>query len=365
MNSKNVNKNTARLVKNIINHVETVLENYMSEATSAEYLDAADRVEGYNNKEFAKWLRNRAESKREEERHTEYDSTIEEYDTIEENGKKIIVAHYIPTNIDVLIFFRNVSTIAIARVKKGYGRIEDSLVPVSFEIASDIAGVYNRKPVVKDNVPMFSTAFGKNTRTAKAVTRRINDLLGTSLHWRWFNGDRTVRDTSRTTVDSYEYLKGFKCGNYKVLISKSTTDQIGYSIYYILIGDEEKSSVLTVYKYGKGIQVLANRRPGSLWQCIKNADTGNVITSNLAAPNPKTSNPEKVYDLFTKEFDNRYFRLITDGISQRIDVRIRMEDIEAMYKQYINDTGGNADEITDLSTATSNAEEETDGFMDF
>jgi hypothetical protein len=42
-----------------------------------------------------------------------------------------------------------------------------------------------------------------------------------------------------------------------------------------------------------------------------------------------------------------------------------MEDIEAMYKQYINDTGGNADEINDLSTATSNAEEETNDFMDF
>jgi len=359
MNSKNVNKNTARLVKDIINHVETVLENYMSEASSTTFYDAAEKADKYNNTALGKRFREYADARREEERHTEFENTLDEYGTIEVNDKKMIVAHYIPTNIDVLVYFRNVSTVAIARVKA------NALAPVAFDIASDIAGFYERKPVVKDNIPMLSTAFGKDIRTAKSVAKQINDLLGTAISWRYFFGDRTVRDTSRSTVGSYEYLKGFKCGNYKVLISKSTTDQIGYSIYYILIGDEEKSSVLTVYKYGKGIQVLANRRPGSLWQCIKNADTGNAITANLAAPNPKTSNPEKVYDLFTKEFDNRYFRLITDGISQRIDVRIRMEDIEAMYKQYINDTGGNADEITDLSTATSNAEEETDGFMDF
>lgn len=358
---KNNKINESALVKKIMKEILPILEQSINEYNSTEWNDIADRFDSMHNTNAGAYARQRGAEARERELHTEYTETMEELSNIDIEGKKFIIGRYIPSNIFVLIYLKNAKQAAIVRIGETVLRNI-----VNTEIVQDIASLYNRKPISKDNVNSIAIAFDKDIRSARRLAREINDTLDVNINYHYFYGDKPYKDPNKETrtEGKYDYVGGFDMQGLKVRIAKSTADQLGYSIFYILIGNENKSFMMTVYKMMKGLIVNGAGKPGPAFRKLQSDGK----TDGIAAPTPKGSHITNVYDFF-KNLPDRTMRLLVDNISKRTDMRLRMEDIENGYNAAVNGKNASSEEeiISDVPAAGNNATDgdDFDDFMNF
>ena len=197
---KNNKINESTLVKKIMKEILPILEQSINEYNSTEWNDIADRFDSMYNTRAGAFARQRGVEARERELHTEYTETMEELSNIDIDGKKFIIGRYIPSNIFVLIYLMNATQAAIVRIGETVLR---NIVNV--EISQDIASLYNRKPIKKDNVNSISIAFDKDIRSARRLAREINDTLDVNINYRYFYGDKPYKDPNKETKTEGNY----------------------------------------------------------------------------------------------------------------------------------------------------------------
>lgn len=358
---KNNKINESALVKKIMKEILPILEQSINEYNSTEWNDIADRFDSMYNTRAGTFARQRGVEARERELHTEYTETMEELSNIDIDGKKFIIGRYIPSNIFVLIYLMNATQAAIVRIGETVLRNI-----VNAEIAQDIASLYNRKPIKKDNVNSISIAFDKDIRSARRLAREINDTLDVNINYRYFYGDKPYKDPNKETKTegNYDYVGSFEVQGLKVRIAKSISNQKGYSIFYILIGNENKSLMVTVYKWLKEIEVKGSGQPGPAYRKLQSKG----VIDGIAEPTPKSSHITNIYDFFNN-IPHRTRRMLIDNISQLIDLRITMEDIENGYNKALNGKNASSEEeiISDVPEVGSNDldGDDFDDFMNF
>ena len=357
---KNNKINESALVKKIMKEILPILEQSINEYNSTEWNDIADRFDSMHNTHAGAYARQRGTEARERELHTEYTETMEELSNIDIEGKKFIIGRYIPSNIFVLIYLKNAKQAAIVRIGETVLRNI-----VNTEIVQDIASLYNRKPISKDNVHSISIAFDKDRKSARRLAREINDTLDVNINDRYFYGDKPYKDPNKETKTegNYDYVGGFATQGLKVRIAKSISDQKGYSIFYILIGNENKSLMVTVYKWLKVLEVKGSGQPGPAFRKLKSKG----VTDGIAEPTPKSSHITNIYDFFNN-LPYRTMRTLVNNISQLTDMRLTMEDIENGYNAAVNGKNVSSEEeiISDVPAGNNATDgDDFDDFMDF
>ena len=135
--------------------------------TAASLLAAALKADSFNQGGLAQRFREAGDAAREREQHTEFEETLSVLREFKVGNFDFILGVYIPTRIDVLICLKDKSQ---ALVVRPFG---DKLEEIdSIETKTDIAALYQRKPVVKNNVPLISAIVVKG---AKEVDPNASD----------------------------------------------------------------------------------------------------------------------------------------------------------------------------------------------
>lgn len=347
---KNKRINESALTKKIVRTIMPILERSLNEYSSVEWNDIADRFYSMSNRTSGDYSRDRADKARENELHTEYTDTLEEYDTLQFGKRKFIIGRYIPTNTPVIIYLKDAKQAAIVRVYK------DELRDIpNREIAQDIAALYDRKPIAKDNVSSIAIALERNYANARQLTNAINRAFGSHVNYHYFYGQpkpKQDKEAATLTEEAYDYVGGFNTQSYKVRIAKINTNSKGYSIYYVLIGNEEMSFIMTVYKWMKDIEVRGQGKPGPIYRKIERQG----FADGIVQPTKKSSNIVNIYDFFMS-LSPRTQRVLTNALSKRLDdARFTIDDIERGYLNKDNAIPVHSDDETiDVPSGNDNA----------
>ena len=322
--------------KEILNSCKPILEKAINELKSQTFYDAAVQADKYNNKELAGRFREAGDAALDREQHTEFDESLDIYKEFEVDGVNFILAHYIPAGINVLICLKDKSLLYVVRVA------EDEISEInSIEFKADIASLFKRKPLQKPNVPAIGSVLVSNAknaddrRNAKELADIINDELETNLSWRWFFADRQQKKGVGTSESKYNALIGATAEGYHIGIAKRKNTSTTYSIYYALIGNREKSFVLTIYKTMTDTFLWGNQLPGTIYSAIMKSQA--KWEGDLAKPTPTTSNIQNIWEFFR---DNRRIgRMALNFINQQIDRKITMDMIEDAAARDANGDG--------------------------
>ena len=91
---KNLNNNELNRIKDeIIRQCRPILERMVDEISSTKFYDAADAADAYYNTELAKRFRKAGDERREIEKNTEYQDSLEILDQMEVNHKHFYVCN--------------------------------------------------------------------------------------------------------------------------------------------------------------------------------------------------------------------------------------------------------------------------------
>lgn len=356
-----------KLTEKIISEVSGVIERELNEISSTTFYDAADKADMYNNRELAKKFRKAGEARRQEELNNEYDDAIVEYGRFvhqpyaNKAAKTFIVARYLPSNMPILVLLKDVSRAQIARVG------QNRLINLSDkELASEIAGHYNRNAVDKDNVTAMSVVIGKDKKAALDLAKMVNDAFGSDISWRYFYGDsfekRSVRDTSK---DYIPIGTPFAIGGVYVSMAKSATKQTGYDIFYILFTTQNKTAHMArVFKDMKAVRALGNKQPGSVWSAMREFNINGKklvpdVNGEVARPTPESSNIVNLYPVLQSlapDIQHEIFR----RLEYFLGFPIRLQDFYETYAKEmgIDLHGGGSINTSDFTFVDDNKEEE-------
>ena len=336
------NKELKKLEKSILEACQPMMEDLIAELKSTTFYDAALKADSFNQGGLAQRFREAGDAAREREQHTEFEDTLSVLSEFRVGNYDFILGVYIPTRIDVLICLKDKGQ---ALVVRPFG---DKLEEIdSIETKTDIAALYQRKPVVKNNVPLISAIVVKgakevdpnaseatkkaqriqvaeNRSRAQELANIINDELGTSLRWRWFFGDKRTKTGVGTSEDKYTAIGGATVEGYHIGIAKRATDQAMYSIFYVMVGNSESSFVMTVYKTLKGNFVYSNQQPGPIYKVIMKSQPNWM--GDMAMPTPASSDMQNIYEFF--KANRRITRMTFEFVSRTIDIRLSTDDIE-------------------------------------
>jgi len=330
MKKKYYNTQQQEIVERVMEKLRPVIRRKINELSSTTYNDAADLAGEYRNTAKEKMFRDAAAAQREKERAAEYEKSINIIEDTKVGTKRFVIAEYIPTNIDVLIYFSERNYVAIARVK------DDRLINITDkEIKDDIALTFHARTLTKDNVQVISAALEQNIRNARSLANIVNTDLETHISWRYFMGDPMTRVASKSTEGNYQYMKDDVIGGKHFAVAKYMSDHLSYSIFYILIGDEEKSSMMCVYKMVKGNRVTGHKRPGPIWKMFKNADEAGKSnktgwTKEVAVPTPASCDIVNLYDML-ESMPGQTVRLLFNNIRRITDTSVSMDDVDHAY----------------------------------
>ena len=321
---------------------KSILEACQPELKSTTFYDAALKADKFNNTGLANRFREAGDAAREREQHTEFEDSLSVLREFKVSNFEFILGVYIPTRIDVLICLKDKGQALVVRP------YADRLEEIdSIETKTDIAALYQRKPVVKNNVPLISSIIVKgakevdpnasdatkkaqriqvaqNRSRAQELANIINEELGTSLHWRWFFGDKRTKTGVGTSEDKYIAIGGATVEGYHIGIAKRATDQAMYSIFYVMVGNSENSFVMTVYKTLKGNFVYSNQQPGPIYKVIMKSQP--TWMGDMAMPTPASSDMQNIYEFF--KANRRITRMTFDFVARNIDIRLSTDDLE-------------------------------------
>ena len=330
MKKKYNNKQQQAIVERVMEKLRPVIRRKINELSSTTYYDAADKAGEYRNTTKEKMFRDAGDAQREKERAAEYEESLNIIEDTKVATKRFVIAEYIPTNINVLIYFSERNYVAIARITN------DRLINLTDkEIKDDIALSFRARTLTKDNVQVISAALEQNTRSARALANIINADLDTRISWRYFMGDQLTRVASKSTEGNYQYMKDDVLGGKHFAVAKYMSDHLSYSIFYILIGDEDKSSMMCVYKMVKGNRVTGHKRPGPIWKMFKAADEAGKSnrtgwTKEIAAPTPASCDIVNLYDML-EAMPGQAVRVLFNNIRRITDTNVSMDDVDHAY----------------------------------
>ena len=310
-----------KLRREILEMCRPMMEGLVNELKSSTFYDAALQADRYNNTDLGNRFRAAGDEALAREQHTEFENTLDVYREFDVAGFDFVIAHYIPGDFDVLICLKDVSKAYMVRIDEN----TDSLKEInSLEFKTDIATLYQRKPVAKPNVPSIGSIIYKDRATAKELAGIINNELGTNLSWRWFYADKKAKTSSIDKLSKYQAQSGTTIDGYNVGIVKRNSNQATYSIFYVIIGNEKSSFVMTIYKALQGLFVFGNSQPGPIYNVIKIAKPDWPI----ARPSKELSHIQNIFEFFSNPDNRRLSRLTFNFIAKMIDVRIDLTDIE-------------------------------------
>ena len=311
-------KEFKQLQKSILEACKPMMEDMIQELKSTTFYDAAVKADRYNNTSLAQRFREAGDAALDAEKRTEFEESLNVYREFTVNGYDFILAEYIPTAVDVLICLKDKAQALAVRISgNDLEEIEN------IETRQDIASLFKRKPVIKPNVPTLGAIMNKSREFAKELAGIINDELGTEISWRWFFADRKVKSGIGTSDGKYAAQAGATAEGYHIGIAKRATDQAMYSIFYLLVGNKEKSFVLTIYKTLKGVFVYGNQQPAPIYRTIMKSQP--TWEGDLAVPTPKSSDIQNIYEFFSG--NRRIGRMTFDFVARNIDIRLSTDDI--------------------------------------
>lgn len=323
-----------KLTEKIIAEVSNIIEKELNEISSTTFYDAADKADMYNNRTLAKKFRDAGEKRRKEELDKEYDEAIVEYGRYvhqpyeNKAAKTFIVAKYMPSNMPILILLKDVARAQIARVG------HDRLINIADkELASEIAGHYNRNAVEKDNITSMSVVIGKDRKAANELADMINNAFDSEISWRYFFGDSFEKRATRdTTKDYVPWGAPFAVGGMYVSMAKSATKQTSYDIYYILFTTQNKTAHMArVFKDMKAIRALGNKQPGSVWSAMckfsingKELVPQNEKTGERYRPTPDSSDIVNIYPVLqslSPDAQHEIFRILSWHLGFKLTIQ--------------------------------------------
>ena len=212
-------KELKKLEKSILEACQPMMEDLIAELKSTTFYDAALKADKFNNTVLANRFREAGDAAREREQHTEFEDSLSVLREFRVGNYDFILGVYIPTRIDVLICLKDKGQ---ALVVRPYGKKLEEIN--SLEIKTDIAALYQRKPVVKNNVPLIGAIFNKNRVYAKEIAKIVNEELGTELSYQWFMADKRTKTGVGTSEDKYTAIGGATVEGYHIGIAKRATD---------------------------------------------------------------------------------------------------------------------------------------------
>ena len=350
---KNLNNNELNRIKDeIIRQCRPILERMVDEISSTKFYDAADAADTYYNTELAKRFRKAGDERREIEKNTEYQDSLEILDQMEVNRKHFYVCNYIPASMKVLVYLNKETQCAIARIKG------QELVNIkSPEILSDIAAMFNnREPVSGNAVKSISMAIKQDRNVAKQTIERINNACGSNLSWRYLFGDKTKREINSTDAN-YQILDGGRVGEYEFAVAQYVPIKPDYSIYYIMIGSPENSFMMYIKTVEKEVYVRGVVQMLTPYRVMRKE--GKV--QNCPAPSSDTSDIAQIYDFF--ENNPHEGKLLLNVINKSIEnAHVSTKDIERGFRAKYGFTDVNA--VLKKDTDQAQAEDMSD-FADF
>lgn len=326
------------IVKKIEEQCGPMIDAYVSamtldEASSTMYYDAAERAEKYGQTDLAARFRSMGDEALEREQHTEHEVTLDVLKEIELPGGRVFtIAKYIPHNMNVLVFQYQKNYTAVVRLRQN-----DITEIKSMDIKTDIANLYQRRAIAKSNLYAIGCALNRNKAVAKDVASQINELLGTNIHYRYFMGDKAPARQRYVTEGEYLPIDETPASGYEVCIVQrkknlekpEDPDTPFYNIYYILIGNAEKSFMFRLYVAVNENLIYGCKAPQMAYRVMKKQgwlDGG--IDGKIAQPTPKSSDITNVYDFFKNEETRRTGKLILNWISSVLKIKLSIDAIE-------------------------------------
>lgn len=356
--------NTNDIVKKIMRRITPLIEAHINELGSTTYYDAADQADRYYNRDLAKKFRQAGDEARNREMQSQYEQPIDQYDEIViDSDTKIVLGKYKPININFIALLRATKRcdIAIARVtKNSLAKIND------IKVLGDIASLYNRKAIVKDNLEIISSNLNKDIAEAKKIALKVNECFNTQVNWRYFYGDKRKTNKDNTKDKLFKNHLNFKIDNQtRCFIVKPINQMHAYIIYYIIIGNSQTSSIMRVYDWGhEYIEISGVKHINPIFNVVKNDPKTADIARSIATPTKSTSSMPYLYNKF-RNMDVKTRTFIFNEIKEWLLFKITMDDIEAGYERWKisenNDETGSGINKTNSPAATN---DDMDDYMD-
>ena len=327
-------KNTDNIVKKIMSRLTPLIEARINELGSTTYYDAATKADRYYNRDLAKKFRQAGDEARKRElQSSEYDNPIDQYDEITiDNTTKIVLGKYKPVNINFIALLRATKRcdIAIARVTK------TDLVNIrDIKILNDIASLYKRKAIAKDNLEIISSNLNKDISEAKKLANAVNTCFNTNINWRYFYGDKRKVNKENTKDRLNQNHQNFKIDSQtRCFVVKPINQMDEYIIYYIIIGNAKTSSIMRIYDYGhETIKVDGVGQINPIFNVILNDPQTAEKAKEIAEPTKTTCEMPYLYNKF-KNMDIKKRTAIFKQIKNMLSFKITMDDIEAGYERW-------------------------------
>lgn len=345
-------KQRAEITAEILKECQPIIERFINEISSTKFYDAADKADSYYNTELGKHFRQLGDEARERELNTDYETTLNILDEIEQDGVHMYICFYIPTQMKVVVYLNNATQCAIARV-----RGNEMLNINAPEIISDIAALFNnRKPVSGNAVKSIGMALKKSKQIAQDAANKINAAFGSNISWRYLYGDRTSK-SGNTTEGNYQLLGhgAVKGTGIKYAVTQYVPIRPDYSIYYVFVGTAETSFMMYVKTVEKDVYIRGAKQMLTPYRVIKK----NADITNCPAPTTESSDIARIWEFFKN--GDKDARLVLSAINQSIDTtNITIKDVETGFKAIykFDDT---AAEVSRVQDAAADAAD----FMDF